>query len=34
VTGAFVVVPEDDGELRSLGLARRERLRATVHPAA
>ena len=27
VAEAFVVVPDDDGELRSLGLARRERVR-------
>ena len=25
VTGAFIVIPEDDAELRALGLARRER---------
>ena len=34
VTGAFIVVPEGDHELRSLGLARRERLRAAIQPAA
>ncbi len=34
VTGAFIVVPEGDEDLRSLGLARRERLRATISPAA
>jgi acyl-CoA thioester hydrolase len=33
VTGAFVVVPEDDSELKALGLARRERLRPAL-PAA
>jgi acyl-CoA thioester hydrolase len=34
VTEAFSVVPEDDPELRSLGLARRERIRAEPSPAA
>jgi acyl-CoA thioester hydrolase len=34
VTGAFIVVPEDDEELRALGLARRQRPRATIPPAA
>ena len=33
VTDAFVVVPDDDVELKSLGLARRERLRSAA-PAA
>lgn len=34
VTDAFVVVPDDDAELKSLGLARRERLRSAAPAAA
>ncbi|HET9024616.1 MAG TPA: acyl-CoA thioesterase [Burkholderiaceae bacterium] len=34
VTQAFIVVAEDDDELRSLGLARRNRLRSAIPPGA
>lgn len=34
VTAAFFVVPDDDPELRGLGLARRDRLRAASQPTA
>ena len=34
VTNAFIVIPDDDEELKTLGLARRDRLRAAVAPGA